>query len=635
MNHGMRKCVVARVRREGDHWLPAAAGGARPNPPLIGLAGAVLLSFGLAGCGGGSSGGGVDAGTDPETDEASSPTDEGTFTAVVARMGLVEIGDSGPVHVDGIRFPAIGPEGHVVYQTTLRDPVDFDFLSGQQTFFMLAADGAEPVPYFSPYLELPGDPGYTLTGNPTAHGPAADGSIVALMTLEDEQEDTIEVAYRYHDGEYERLFDGENIPGLPEHHLDWNISSLPLIARNHAGEMALLMALRDEENSVTRVWFRGDDEGFEPVLEYGDSTGIEDDETGVEYRFEWPYVGTGYSRPVIDNEGGVSFYFNTRAEMPEEHEWDFKSLRALWTLDAGEDDPEVGIRTGHTFVDQGSGEQRTVGQFIGVTQVEYSANDHGERVLVHQWGDDDLTGLLLQTGDGIRSLAREGQAAPNVDQAGLTSGATFGMIDNAVLANNGHAAFHAAVEDKTGIWVFDGEETRPVAIEGMEAPDSDGAVFGRVGREKNPSHVGNPPLINNRGQVVFAAELESGADTFDSLWAHDPCHGLSLIAAEGRDVELEGLPSLVRWEDGAPVWEPAAGAERTIAGLEMPRFSRYPANGPNVGYPVQLNDRGEFVFVASLAGDFSVFAIEEGVTGVPDRQNALLRTRLAGCDADN
>ncbi len=133
--------------------------------------------------------------------------------------------------------------------------------------------------------------------------------------------------------------------------------------------------------------------------------------------------------------------------------------------------------------------------------------------------------------------------------------------------------------------------------------------------------------------MVFWAELETEGEsgTHESLWSYDPCHGLSLIAAAGQSVELEGLTELTAWEDGEPTWEVVGPRTRTINSLDRPSFARYPANGPNVGHPRALNDQGDFIFIASLDGDVSVFNFEEDDIGSPHNQDVLLKTRLAAC----
>lgn len=572
---------------------------------------------------------------DGQTDNGEPVVETGVLTPLASRMQLVEVGDSEPMHIDGFRFIAIGPQGDISYQTTFRAPVDSTFLGGKQTAFLLPRDGSEPEPYFSALLDMPGYPGYTQTGNPTVHGPAADGSIVAVVTLENGNGE-IDVAYRYHDGEYQLLFDSHDIPGLSDHRLA-DVSNRAQIARNDSGEMAMLLALRDGASALTRVWFRGDADGIEPVLEQGDTSPETDLETGAKYVFD----GT-FSRPVINNAGEMSFYFIARAEMPDDHEFDIKTIPAIWALPPDADEPEIRLQTRQDFVDQSSGSSRTVGNFInaGQSTVMYSVTDEGDVAVVHETvGDDRRREVLLRTSEGIHVIASENGVAPNVDQVGLASGAVFTRIENVVLSNSGHLSFYAQVDGKTSLWISDGKTTYPVAIEEMVAPELDNNRFANVVVQPgaNPSQFGNPPLINNTGQVVFWAELETEgeSDTRESLWSYDPCHGLSLIAAAGQSVDLEGLTELTAWEDGEPTWEVVGPRTRTINSLQRPSFARYPANGPNVGHPQALNDQGDFVFIGSLDGDVSVFSFDEEDIGAPQNQAVLLKTRLAACPSDD
>ena len=142
------------------------------------------------------------------------------------------------------------------------------------------------------------------------------------------------------------------------------------------------------------------------------------------------------------------------------------------------------------------------------------------------------------------------------------------------------------------------------------------------------------PFINNNDQAIFLAELTdtSSGEDMDSLWYYDQCNGLSLIAREGQDIELDGVPAIVAWEDGQAVREETAG-ERTLMSLDAPQF--HAGTGPtglNAGQFYPLNDQGQFVFSGSLTGDYSFGLIEEGDTGTYHRQDVVLKYQLPHCD---
>ena len=571
--------------------------------------------------------------------------DEGSFTlttdvmfqappaTMLAQAMLVrEVGDSGPMRIAGFGSPTIGPAGHVAYGVSFRDPDTHDFLSGSQTRYLISPGEPQHEPYFSSFFEAPDFPGFmmgTSASDLTKHAPAEDGSVQAMMIIND-GEDEIEVAYSYHAGTYTTLFHRDDIPGLPDHRINTLSTSLPAFSRNRHGEWAIRLALCDDVNCAGNAWLRGQGETVEPLMVWGDGTGVTNADLGLQYYFHWPFLSRDHWHPSINNVGTIMFYASSKTLRDEHDDDEYRARRGLWTVEPTGSFPSLDVRTHQLIYDETTQDTDTLQDIAPQDQV-FSMNDAGALTVLDNRSDDVLW-FRNATGEW-RSVARQSYPAPQVTDVGLEDGALFGAIHNAALSNSGSFSFMAAVGGKNAVWISDGENTRPVAVEGMAAPGLPGLDFYFIS-----PHGSQAPLINNQDQVVFFAELDDG-ETFgslDSIWVYDPCHGLAPIAVEGQDIELSGLLELVDWEDGSPVWAPTATTTRTIDRvnpIDLWQLHRR-SYGPNMGLALPLNDAGEFVYVVRLLGDFRPGQIEEGDTGQLDLHDVLLKTQLAGCPTD-
>ena len=580
-------------------------------------------------CNGGSSSSGGNG--SPET--VSGETD---FAVLMAQMQPVEVGELGESLVGSMSgsYLFVGPAGHVVLRSGVLDPVSFDLLSGHHTVFMIKPDGTVE-PYLSASIDMPEAVGGSLASStvPTRHAADAEGAVRTLITVEDNTGDTRELALRYHEGEYHVLFHSDELPdGLEGHELNTDTQSWQGFAVNDSGQSAIRLNMTDSDGDNAFAWVRGDEDVFETLVKWGDSTG-QMSSLGLEYEFMWPFIGINHLYPSIGPDGAMRFFANSKTDRDKHTDEEFETLRAIWQVAPDETDVEPVIRARRQILDQSRSVMTELWDIEPNRQV-HSPNSHGDITIRNytQSNDDELW-IYRADEDAFYSIALEGVVAPNLDEVGITPGATFQRVGNASLANSGTMTFHAEVESKRSVWISDDDSTRPIAIHGMDAPGLEQTSFNDLGLG---GLVETPPLINNQDQIVFSAELYDAAEdrTVDSLWSHDACNGLQLIVAEEQTVELDGVPVLASWEGGEPVIELAGPEQRTINRVDDPAFtSNGRAYGPNAGLPYPLNDDGILVFRARLDGEVSRFSAQEGDEGTFSNQYVTLAAHLPECES--
>lgn len=603
---------------------------------------ALLTSVALAACN--SSGNGIDengngtdengdgdgdsAAADSESaaaDTAQARFSEGIYTAVASALDKTEVGDSGPVFFGRVLGkPAMSDSGYITFNSGLRS-LDYEESVGGTNYFLVPPGSDEPEPYLSRLL-VPGEfDGDDITGSPPRHGPAEDGSVVALVTVGNGADER-PVALKYKDGDHEILFDSQaSIPGLPGYSFDSSGSRSPDLVRNPEGDMALRLYLRDQGGDSEYTWLRSAGDEFEIVMRWGEVT------PNPPYVFEWPQTSRPHSAPAIHDDGTITFYAKSRRELPEEHEADISSFQALWEQGStANDELDSVIHRHQIFIDQTTGiTGLEVGQFTSSNNNRYSRNNDGELALIYERNSDDKAEIVFRDAAGIRILAHEDLPAPNLDTLGQSTGALFDDLGNPVLSDSGLVAFTAEVTGKTSLWVYDGGELKPVIMEGMETPEGETATFDYIGSPDSPYD--HAPLINNQGQVVFWAYLDHDGSQTRSLWSWDACNGVSLIAAEDQRLEVGGLPAVTGWNGDEAILEPHDPTERIVDRLEEPYFAQYPASGPNAGGQRALTNTGDFVFGVRFQGDKEFDAMEPGDTGMLMDQRAILGTNLPGC----
>lgn len=558
-------------------------------------------------------------------------TPEPGVSLLVAANEEVELGSYGPALMNGLSQAFINAKGDVSLRSTMRD-LDHNIVSGGASHLLVPADGSGPTLFLSQFLTIPQFP----DGTPVRfarHSPAPDGSVMALVGFE-EGSTEFAAAVRYHEGDYQVMIEPDDVPGLTDYSLRSDFDFGNIFRFNESGQTAIRLRVTDAADNNTVTWLFGEPENLAPAFTWGDGTGRYHPEYG-EYFFRWPFLSVGNSSPAISADGSVTVYASTKTDRDAQPDDEFATIKALWSVASEQSDPEIRVRTRAPFINQKAGETEEFSDIApGGQEQGYSLNDQGEVALLNGYTDDGFKrDLWFLDEDGYWPIARHGVVAPNTDQVGLSTGATFGRIGVPALSNSGQMTFQAEVEGQTSVWVASRDEAQPIAIAGMDAPGLDNWAFARLGLEALPPL--DAPFINNKDQVIFWAELEdtSNGSSADSLWLHDACNGLWLIAMEDQEIALEGVPVVIDWEDGQAV-RGKETAVRTLRRLYTPPFyANTGPTGPNTGQRYPLNDQGEFVFVGELDGDYSTGLISEGDTGTYHRQDVILKAQLPQCDA--
>jgi hypothetical protein len=183
-------------------------------------------------------------------------------------------------------------------------------------------------------------------------------------------------------------------------------------------------------------------------------------------------------------------------------------------------------------------------------------------------------------------------AAQNNTPAPGTSARFAGFTTLPAINDRGEIAFVAdtdqvvAGEPASGLWAGTPGALRLLALAGQPAPvgGTTPARFRSV----------QTPWLNDAGQVGFFAELDADNGSFTrrpSLWVADPSGELHLIARVGGSIDLGG------------------GEVRTLQSFQVGYRNETRSGSTTDGWPVPLNDAGQFAFFASLGGTDSAILV--------------------------
>ncbi|HXF04405.1 MAG TPA: choice-of-anchor tandem repeat NxxGxxAF-containing protein [Blastocatellia bacterium] len=155
-------------------------------------------------------------------------------------------------------------------------------------------------------------------------------------------------------------------------------------------------------------------------------------------------------------------------------------------------------------------------------------NDRGDLVFTAEL-DDTSEAVLLYSNGRTRIIARSEQPVPG------TNGEALGTFGSVMINNQGVIVFDSVFigEERSGVFVYDQNQLRAVAISGMEAPGTDGEVFRGVAR----------PAVNDRGDVAFYARWgTAGRGIFLST-----TDGLSPILLNGQSLPDDTMRRLTEF----------------------------------------------------------------------------------------
>lgn len=228
----------------------------------------------------------------------------------------------------------------------------------------------------------------------------------------------------------------------------------------------------------------------------------------------------------------------------------------------------------------------------------------------------NFSDIFVADGRTIVALARSGDQVPGGGT--LTAGNSYSVSDH------GTVAYLASLNDTTarqGIFRTDGNETVVIVRDDIEPPT--GGQFAAL----------RPPLINERGQVAFSAEMTGGAADFGVFRGDGqdltPVFSAGQIAPGSATFTDFGNPLINRHgliatfaslansasREGLFISDSTDAAAVALDGEPAPKGGSY---GRRPGFPgaflspIRLNDRGELAFPASLTGGTSASGIFRG-----------------------
>jgi hypothetical protein len=222
--------------------------------------------------------------------------------------------------------------------------------------------------------------------------------------------------------------------------------------------------------------------------------------------------------------------------------------------------------------------------------------------------DVEGSGIFTSTPREIVPLVQNGDGAPG--------GGTVTRVAHAV-NDRGAVAFLALVSDSAatqGIFRTDGTETVAIARDDIGAPT--GGSFTSLFN----------PVINDRGEVAFGAEMSGGAAQFGVFRGDGgnlvPVFVANQIAPGGGTFTDFGNPAINARGQVAAIGDLTNGGSSrglfvgdetnavavAFVGRPAPKGGNYKA----FLAPLRLNDRGEIAFPASLTGGTSTFGIFRG-----------------------
>ncbi|MCH8096998.1 MAG: hypothetical protein IID53_07960 [Proteobacteria bacterium] len=235
------------------------------------------------------------------------------------------------------------------------------------------------------------------------------------------------------------------------------------------------------------------------------------------------------------------------------------------------------------------------------------------------------TGIWIGRVGNISEVALKGTEAPVV-----ATGKIFQSFIDPSLNDSGDVAFLAFtgpsggdITDSSGIFTWSAGSIDPVALRGQVAPGTGGDVFLEFSRPRASGGFFGP-IINNTGDMVFRAFLDTVSERDNGIWFGNS-GGLTLIGREG-DVapasggEIFGPITQVRLNDAGDIAFRASIEPRLAnSGLWLGRpGSFFPiaitgdvapeTGGRTFGSSMgglDLNSLGTVAFTASLNGDLA------------------------------
>ena len=150
---------------------------------------------------------------------------------------------------------------------------------------------------------------------------------------------------------------------------------------------------------------------------------------------------------------------------------------------------------------------------------------------------EDAFGIFLRSDDNLRMIAHTSRPLPGVGGSTIVTEPTFWLHGAIALSDNSAQLAFRAVhkggddsgETSQGIWRYDGEFLHKVVVVGdfANGPYRD-HMFASVGE----------PVINEYGQLVFAATLNDGTESLTGVWGTTASGQLHEILHAGDVIEV-------------------------------------------------------------------------------------------------
>lgn len=226
----------------------------------------------------------------------------------------------------------------------------------------------------------------------------------------------------------------------------------------------------------------------------------------------------------------------------------------------------------------------TPGNFWSPNVGSCAFNNNGQTAILADLSNGDVipgtndAGIFVGGTSGLTLAMRRGDAAPGTDAVFIgQSGITLSLNNSGAIAFcSSVSGGTATVATNTGIWAGMPGSLALVVREGDPAPGTAGAMFDDI--------FGFPMQLNDRGQVLFTAELIGGDATATNgvaLYCWDPVLGLELVVR--REDSLEVAPADFR-------------IVTTFGGV---------ASNNGDGEPLSFNRNGTFALVLSFSDSSS------------------------------
>jgi hypothetical protein len=181
-------------------------------------------------------------------------------------------------------------------------------------------------------------------------------------------------------------------------------------------------------------------------------------------------------------------------------------------------------------------------------------------------------GLWSGMPGSYRLVAQKGDLAPGA----VESWQYFDHFKGVSLNSSGEMAFSAQMHTGEGIWTDRGDGLEVLACSNMAAPGAPGLYFKGM----------NQPMINERGQVIFAGEVGTyGGGTVQNrngVWATDLSGVLRLLVRVGDAVQV------------------APGDTRIVSSITLGSITDGISADPQVAMQLNFNDNSAGIFIATI-----------------------------------